>query len=163
MEKQFPELPPSFHSTLRKHLTTNVKCSECKKPQCSCSGFHRAEVVFLPGERAWIETRVAMLGRETRFRGQSNDTFPVCGDCTFLDENKACSLGVIKPWDCLSFPFQPQLVQGKLIPSFAENCYFSPAKLDPLWIKQIWEGWQYIETMVSKEWLAYYCGVPAHE
>lgn len=156
---QFKPLPNSFHSTLRRHLTVPFRCVDCKLPRCSCSGAQRARVIFLPGEREWIERNDL---QRRKFKGDSTTEFPVCGDCTFL-ENYKCTLSVAKPFDCASFPISPILKNGKLELAFAKNCYFTPDQVDPTWVREIWEGWQYIELMVDPKWLEYYCEVPAHE
>ena len=152
----FDPLPPMIHEKIRSFIKTEVPCSDCKSPQCSCSGAHRAEVCFLPGERSWIETH---LGRQ--FHGSNPNSFPVSGDCTQLS-GYSCTAGYYKPVDCISFPFQPVVVAGELVPTFAKNCTFHPFDLSPVWILERWKMWQFIFQIIP-EWVTLYAEVPNHE
>lgn len=153
---------PQFHVDLRAFIKTPLPCWDCKEPKCACSGitYKRANVVFLPGERKWIEDQ-KMIVTNRLFKGDDPNQFPVSGDCNFLAGGK-CSLGLTKPFDCLSFPFQPRLYNGKLIPGFAENCSFSPHKLPDSWVAELWEAWQFIERNTDPRWLEDYCNEPPH-
>ena len=152
----FEALPDWFHLKLRSFITTEIPCHQCTKPQCSCSGYHRATVVLLPGEREWIEKQ-----KGKTFRGGTINSFPVQGDCTFLIDKK-CNCGWQRPWDCITFPYQPRVWEGKLVPYFAENCTFHPNRLNVQWIAERHKGWEYIFATIP-EWVKIISDIPIYQ
>lgn len=154
--EDFEALPKSIHERIRSFLSTEIKCSSCTNPLCSCSGRSKSEIIFLPGEREWSENYVG------KYRGDDPTRFPLCGDCTLLDTNYRCTGGIYKPFDCLSHPLQPVVYDGKLVPMFSKSCSVHPADLSPRWISERWEAWQFIFVLIPK-WLELYSQVPSGE
>lgn len=151
--EDFEALPKSIHERIRSYLRTETPCSSCVNPLCSCSGGSRSEIIFLPGEREWSEQYV------TKYRGSDPNRFPLCGDCTQLDTFK-CTAGFYKPFDCISFPLQPVVVNGNLVPMFSKSCRIHPADLNPGWVSERWEAWKYIFNIIP-EWVELYGRIPS--
>lgn len=153
----FKPLSDDFFVFLKGALTTPFLCSTCVNPLCSCSGAESADLVFLPGERSWMERN------NMKFTKGDRVVMPVCGDCALLYPDYSCSAKFGKPWDCTSFPLQPKLVDGILIPKFAKNCTVHPADVPDQWLKEVWKGWLAIERAVDPHWLQYYSEIPPHK
>ena len=154
----FEPLPDDFFEDLKAGLKTPFPCASCVAPLCSCSGTEKAFAIFLPGEKEWIE-RVS--GRE--FKAAQPLGFTVCGDCTFLTTDYKCGLENLKPWDCETFPFQPELYNGVIIPLFAKNCTIHPHDVPKQWLVERVQGWEKILNAVQPEWLEFYASSPIHD
>ena len=153
----FDPMPPEFHYRLRSLLTREVPCgTKCTLNMCSCSGGSRGEIILLPGEREWSEN-VTQL----KFRGDDPNRFPLAGDCHYL-KGHWCQGGVFKPWDCISFPLQPKVIDGDLVPFFSKNCSIHPGDFDPVWIAERWKGWQIIHATIPR-WVELYSEIPPYE
>lgn len=142
-ESVYQPLSDSFFRRLKGVLKTPFPCATCTTPLCSCSGRKRAEAMFLPGERNFIEFTVGALTNEgavgaafqRKFKGDSELKWPVCGDCNFLADpakgDYSCSLKALKPWDCESFPLQPLWQPGEKhinLTGFREMHFYDPVR-----------------------------------
>lgn len=149
--EDFDPLPPMIHQKIREFLRTETPCSNCVKPLCSCSGANRSQIVFLPGEREWSERELKL-----KYRGDDPNQFTLAGDCLALHpKTKGCNAGLLKPFDCISFPLQPVVLHNNLVPMFAKSCSIHPADLDPLWVMERWEAWKYIYSIIP-QWVEIY-------
>lgn len=114
-------------------------------------------MLFLPGERDYVNSKTG-----GDFRNGDQHSFFVGGDCAYLNTEHVCIAGIYKPFECLSFPLVVEIVEGRVIPTFAKNCTYHPRDLHPRWISDRLKAWEYIYEIIPGWVEEIYCPSPDH-
>lgn len=153
---QFKALSAEFFDDLHSGLKTPFVCNSCTQFLCSCSGGSKTRAVLLPGEEEWMLKKFGV-----KLPIVAPYLFEVAGDCSYLDSCKNCIAQHEKPFDCQAFPLCPEFdfETNQWLPRYASNCSY-PKKVPIDWIREIWNGWNFIAKHVDPEWLRYYNTIP---
>jgi hypothetical protein len=147
-----------IYDVARSYIRTKLPCEGCQEKLCACASGKRAKIVLLPGESHWLFDATGIQIPGTRL------DFPINGNCPFKMDGR-CMAEFNKPFDCLSFPFQPtfDVTRHALVPAFAKNCRHQSEDMDPEWILDRWRAWLFLFEHVDPRWFSFYAKIPVSE